>query len=130
LHSEIHVAIRSLTRGEDMHSSDDNYVKPFHPVDDFLTINVIGHLAIHGLDTTVLAQEYSTPAYIIGEQRVRENLRKWVRAFRHKYPRTKIFYALKADSLLAVCPILKQEGAGFGVGSEPIAGKNIGYLKT
>jgi hypothetical protein len=58
-----------------MHSSDDNYVKPFHPVDDFLTINVIGHLAIHGLDTAVLAQEYSTPAYIIGEQRVRENLR-------------------------------------------------------
>jgi len=113
-----------------MNSSDDNPVKPFHPVDDFLTINVISHLAIHGLDTTVLAQKYSTPAYIIGEQRVRENLRKWVRAFRHEYPRTKIFRAPKADSSLVAWPILEREGAYFGAGSEPIAGKNIGHLEN
>jgi hypothetical protein len=26
------------------------------------------------------------------------------------------------------CPILKQEGVGFGAGSEPIVGKKIGHL--
>lgn len=91
-------------------------MRSFRPVEGFLAINDKGHLTIKELDTTVLAERYGTPLYVMSEERIRQNYRRWVRAFTSKYPNTEIFYALKANPLLAVCRILQQEGAGFEVG--------------
>ena len=91
-------------------------MKPFNPVEGFLTINDRGHLAIEEIDTVFLAEKYGTPLYVISEDRIRENFRRWLKALTSKRLRTKIFYALKANPLLAVCRILQQEGAGFEVG--------------
>jgi len=91
-------------------------MKPFRPIERFLAVNDKGHLTIEGLDTVVLAERHGTPLYVISEDRIRENCRKWVKAFTSRYPRTEIFYALKANPLLAVCRIVQQEGFGFEVG--------------
>jgi diaminopimelate decarboxylase len=107
-----------MWRGDIMHSADNIEIKSFRPVGDFLTINDRGHLTFEGLDATVLARKYGTPVYVMSEGRIRENTLRWVNAFRSRYPRTRIFYALKANPLLAVCAILKQEGAGLEVGGQ------------
>jgi len=91
-------------------------MKPFSPIEGFLTVNEEGHLAIDGLDSVELARKYGTPLYVVSEKRIRENYRRCLRAFKSRYPNTEIFYALKANPLLAVCRILQQEGAGFEVG--------------
>lgn len=91
-------------------------MKPFCPVEGFLEVNDKGHLTINGLDTIGLTERHGTPLYVFNEERIRSNFRKWTRAFTSRYPATEVFYALKANPLLAVCKILQQEGAGFEVG--------------
>ncbi|HMK82645.1 MAG TPA: hypothetical protein VK503_02915, partial [Candidatus Bathyarchaeia archaeon] len=96
-----------IPRGAAMHS-EVNEMNPFIERNDFLTINAKMHLAFDGLDTIALAQKYGTPLYVVSENRIRENFRKWFSIFQFEYPKTRIFYALKANSLLAVCAILNQ----------------------
>ncbi|MFH0860167.1 MAG: diaminopimelate decarboxylase [Candidatus Altiarchaeota archaeon] len=62
-----------------------------------------------------LAEEHGTPLYVYDERRIRSNLRRYVRAFRSRYPKVRIFYAYKANTSLAVCRIMKSEGAGADV---------------
>lgn len=95
---------------------DNDKISSFHPIEGFLTVNERDHLVIEGLDTVDLAAKYGTPVYIVSEDRIRDNFRIWLNAFQSRYRRTLIFYALKANPLLAVCRIVQQEGAGFEVG--------------
>jgi diaminopimelate decarboxylase len=99
-----------------MHDCSESKMKPFHPVEGFLTINTQNHLSIDDIDTVGLVAKYGTPIYVLSEKRVRANYRKWFNAFESRYRSTEIFYALKANPLLAVCKILQQEGASFEVG--------------
>lgn len=70
-----------------------------------------------------LARKHGTPLYVYDEQRIRENLRRYSSAFTKRYSNSKIFYAYKANTNLAVCNILRQEGAGADTVS-------VGELKT
>ena len=71
-----------------------------------------GMLHVGGVSAVELADRYGTPLYAIVEDRIRANYRRLVRAFRERYPDTRVHYALKANTNLAVLSILRQEGAG------------------
>ncbi|RLG41389.1 MAG: diaminopimelate decarboxylase [Thermoproteota archaeon] len=79
-----------------------------------LWVNERGHLCIRGHDLVELAERFGTPLYVIDAQRIRENYRRFRDAF-NSYPRVLIAYAYKANPNLAVCSILKEEGAGAEV---------------
>jgi len=61
-----------------------------------------------------LAGRFGTPLYVYEESRIRENFREFKAAFKN----AKICYAYKANTSLAICHILRREGAGADVVSE------------
>jgi len=61
-----------------------------------------------------LAKRFGTPLYVYDESRIRENFGEFKAAF----PGAKICYAYKANTSLAICSILRQEGAAADVVSE------------
>lgn len=80
-------------------------------------VNDLGHLVIGGVDAIELANHFGTPLYVVDEQRVRENYRRFYRALTSRWSKAKVFYALKANSNLAICKILQSEGSGAEVSS-------------
>jgi diaminopimelate decarboxylase len=76
-----------------------------------------GHLIIGGCDSVELAERFGTPLYVVDEQRVRENYRRFYRAFAQRWWKVMVCYAYKANSNLAICKILQGEGAGAEVSS-------------
>lgn len=71
-----------------------------------------GVMMFGGMPVTAIADEFGTPVYVTDEQRLRENYRAIHGAF-SKHINTKIHYACKANTSLAVLSILKQEGSGI-----------------
>ncbi|MEM2874880.1 MAG: diaminopimelate decarboxylase [Candidatus Hadarchaeales archaeon] len=80
-------------------------------------VNSRGHLTIGGVDAVELAERFGTPLYVTDEQRIREKYRRFYRAFSERWPRVKVFYALKANFNTAVVKVLQTEGAGADVSS-------------
>lgn len=78
-------------------------------------VNEENHLSIGGVDAVALAEEYGTPLYVVGENRIRERYREFRDAFAALYPKVEVKYAYKANTSLAVLHILRQEGAGADV---------------
>jgi diaminopimelate decarboxylase len=72
---------------------------------------------IGGADAVELAERFGTPLYVVDEQRVRENYRRFYQAFAERWPSVLVCYALKANFNLAICKILQGEGAGAEVSS-------------
>lgn len=72
-----------------------------------------GHLEIGGCDVVELASVYGTPLYIIDEDLVRENCRKYVKAFAAEGDI--VIYAAKAFLTTAFCRIIAEEGLGLDV---------------
>ena len=72
-----------------------------------------GQLFIDGVSTKDLAEKFDTPLYVISERRIRENYKHLNEALSHNYPKTKIYYAMKANSNLAILKILETEGANI-----------------
>ncbi|MHC1632113.1 MAG: diaminopimelate decarboxylase [Methanotrichaceae archaeon] len=70
-----------------------------------------GHLHIDGVDSVDLAEEFGTPLYVTSEKRLRENFSR----YRETFPDAWIFFAVKANSNLALLRILAQEGTGADV---------------
>ena len=70
-----------------------------------------GQLFIDGVSAQILAQKLDTPLYVISEQRIRDNYQRLQHALVHNYPKVKVFYAMKANSNLAVLKVLKSEGS-------------------
>ncbi len=64
-----------------------------------------------------IAATYGTPTYVYEENRIRENFRRALKAFRKYYPDFRFFYAIKANNNLAIANILRQEGAGIDAAS-------------
>lgn len=81
-----------------------------------------GIMMIGGVSAVDIAREFGTPVYVTDEARVRENYRNIYGAF-SRYMDTKIHYACKANTSLAILRILEQEGAGIDAVS-------IGEVKT
>ena len=90
---------------------DETRLNEFVPEKEFLETNSKGHIEFDGFDCVELAEEFKTPLYVISEKRVRENYRKISKTFRSLYKNIEIAYAYKANPTLAVCAILKEEGA-------------------
>lgn len=66
------------------------------------------HLHIGGVDTVRLAEEYGTPLYVTSEDRLRDNYRRFAKAFKGAH----IFFAAKSNNNIVIQKILAQEGAG------------------
>ncbi|MBL8059587.1 MAG: diaminopimelate decarboxylase [Chthonomonas sp.] len=65
-----------------------------------------------------LAEEFGTPLYVVSEEAFRSRLRRYRKAFSAAYPATRLSYASKANSILAVLRIAHDEGFDIDVASE------------
>ncbi len=82
-------------------------------IDDALSIRE-GHLFIEGCDTVDLAERFGTPLYVVSEDQLRRNIRRWQAAFSAAWPEgpVNLLPSIKANSCLALRQIASQEGAG------------------
>ena len=71
-----------------------------------------GVMYIGGKSAVEIADEFGTPVYVTDEQRVRENYRRIHGAF-SRFMDTRVHYACKANTNLAILSILREEGAGI-----------------
>ena len=78
------------------------------------TINANGNLEIGGCDLIELANEYSTPLYIMDEATLRGVAREYKKAF-SRLENVNMMFASKALMVSAIAKILSQEGFGFDV---------------
>ncbi|GGJ94248.1 diaminopimelate decarboxylase [Lentibacillus kapialis] len=85
-----------------------------HPFD----LNEAGHLAIGGLDSTVLAEKYGTPLYVYDVSVIRENCRAFIGTFQELGISAQVAYASKAFSSIAMLQVIKQEGLSLDVVSQ------------
>ncbi len=83
---------------------------------DCLKVNEKGNIEIGGCDVKALAEEYGTPAYIMDENTIRENCRRYTGAIRDYYGGNgMVLYASKALSCMRMYKIMKEEGMGADV---------------
>lgn len=81
-----------------------------------LDINSKNHLTIGGCDTVELAKRYSTPLYVLDEDRIRNNMISYREAIDKFYEgRGMIYYASKALSAVGMYKIAKEENLGADV---------------
>ena len=87
------------------------------------------HLEIGGLDAVKIAEEHGTPSYVIDENRIRDNYKRFYNAFSKYYPDFKVFYACKANTNIAVLKILEEEGSCIDAVSpgEVYISKKLGF---
>ena len=72
--------------------------------------NENNRLSIAGVSAEVLAKEYCTPLYIMDEQLIRDNCRRFYKSFKAEKEHNKVAYAGKAFLTIAMCEIVKAEG--------------------
>ena len=83
---------------------------------DCLDRNAAGHLTIGGCDLTAIAGEFHTPAYVMDENKIRENCRVYRHAMDEYYGGNGLaLYASKALSCKAIYRIVLEEGMGVDV---------------
>ncbi|HIV85369.1 MAG TPA: diaminopimelate decarboxylase [Candidatus Monoglobus merdigallinarum] len=81
-----------------------------------LSVGDSGNLSIGGCDVAGLAEQYGTPAYIMDEDKIRENCRVYNRAMEEYYNGNGIvLYASKALSCKYIYRIMKEENMGIDV---------------
>ncbi|WP_459129790.1 diaminopimelate decarboxylase [Guggenheimella bovis] len=88
------------------------------------------HLFFAGHDVVELAKEYKTPLYLLDEERIRSNCRKYKDLFsRYFGPGSKPLYASKANCFKRMYEIMREEGMGIDVVSsgEIYTAKLAGY---
>ena len=67
-------------------------------------------LVIGGVKTSELVKEYKTPLYVMNEELIRENCKRYYKAFQCESDKNRITYAGKAFLNMYMCNILKEEG--------------------
>lgn len=83
---------------------------------EHLGVNEKGHLTIGGLDATALAEEFGAPLYVLDEDRVRANCRRYTQAMGASMPAgSQPLFAGKALCFKGLYPVLKEEGMGADV---------------
>ncbi|HAP32612.1 MAG TPA: diaminopimelate decarboxylase [Firmicutes bacterium] len=80
-----------------------------------IQVNTKGHLEIGGCDTLELAGQYGTPLFVMDEELLRKNCRRFRNALRQYYPHGQVIFAGKAFLVLAMARILGEEGLGLDV---------------
>jgi diaminopimelate decarboxylase len=74
-----------------------------------------GELYVEGISAKELAEKFDTPLYVISEKRIRENYHRLRNALASNYGKVRIYYAVKANSNLAVLKVLEKLGAYLDV---------------
>lgn len=82
------------------------------------TVNDKDHLMIGDVDATTLAKKYGTPLYVYDVGLIRQNARSFVQAFEKLDVKSKVAYASKALSCIAMVQVAKQEKLHLDVVSE------------
>ena len=77
---------------------------------------VEGKLTFDGANLEVLAKKYQTPIYIYSEKEILRNIAEIREAFA-SHAKTRIFYASKACSVMAILRIVKDAGIGIETNS-------------
>jgi len=80
-----------------------------------------GHLFVEGCDAVELARRFGTPVFVVSEDQLRRNARRFRSAFGSRWPEgsVNVLASIKANFTLALRRILTQEGLGcdtFGPG--------------
>lgn len=70
-----------------------------------------GTLYFDGYSTIELAKKFDTPLYLLSEKRIRDNYNRLYTALINNYKYLRIYYAVKANTNLAVLRILHSQGA-------------------
>ncbi len=78
-----------------------------------------GELLLHGRPLTDLAREFGTPCYLVDEDALRARARRYLAAFRSRWPRSRVLFASKAFQCTAIYQVFAEEGlccdvAGLG----------------
>ena len=83
---------------------------------DYMNVNDNGHLEISGCDTVDIAKEYGTPLYLMSEDRIRENMRRYKNSIDKFYDGKGLcLYASKAFSTGYIYKVAASEGLGVDV---------------
>ncbi len=83
---------------------------------DYMTVNSAGHLELGGCDTVEAAAKFGTPLYLMDEQRIRLNMRRYKNSIDKYYDgRGLCLYASKAFSAVYVYKMAAEEGLGVDV---------------
>lgn len=83
---------------------------------DFMGINEKGHLTVGGCDTVDVCEKYGTPMYLMDEERIRDNMRRYKNAIDKYYGGKGLcLYASKAFSALYIYKVAEEEGLGVDV---------------
>ncbi len=76
------------------------------------------HRKIYDTDMVELAREYGTPLYVLFEDKILENYKRYQSALEKEYENHLICYAVKANTAFEVIKLLTGSGAGADVASE------------
>jgi len=88
----------------------------WHMLSRAVAVNAVGHLEIAGCDSVSLAKQYGTPLYIMNEDIIRLNCRRYKNAFdKSGYPNWRVAYAGKAFLSAWICQVIGQEGLNLDV---------------
>ncbi|MBQ7384197.1 MAG: diaminopimelate decarboxylase, partial [Clostridia bacterium] len=93
-------------------------------------VNEKGHLTIGGADAVDLAKQFGTPAYILDENVIRENIRTYLRAAAEYFGADALpLYASKALCFTGIYKIAAEEGMGVDCvsGGELYTAKKAGF---
>ncbi len=83
---------------------------------DNLTVNEKGHLTFAGVDTVDIVEKYGSPLYVLDEDKIRNNCRRYIDAFKKYFSNgSKVLYASKANCFKQVYRIISQEELGIDV---------------
>lgn len=80
------------------------------------SVNAAGHFAVAGVDTVSLAEKYGTPLYVLDEDLIRTQMRRYIAAAREYLPAgSRPFLASKALSCKEIYRIARAEGMGTDI---------------
>lgn len=85
---------------------------------EYLDKTQSNHRKIYGVDMVELANEYGTPLYVLFEDIITENYKKYKNALEKEYSHHLICYAVKANTTFSVPRLLAKLGSGADVASE------------
>lgn len=94
------------------------------------SVNSQGHLTIGGMDTVELAREFGTPAYILDENVIRENMRTYISAAQKSFGMGALpLFASKSLCCREIYRIAAEEGMGIDCvsGGELYTAKSAGF---
>ncbi|MDI6892726.1 MAG: diaminopimelate decarboxylase [Actinomycetota bacterium] len=80
-------------------------------------VNEKNHLEIGGCDAIELARRFGTPLFVVDEETIRSQCKRYLKSFRDLSSDTEVIYAGKAFLSLAMCQIIHQENLSLDVSS-------------